>query len=369
MTELKTRIKELRLENGLTLKQLGDKIGIRDNTLSQYENDKRTVPYEVLVNIGLYFGCSIDYLLKKNDTKDEMKFNRIKQLREKNGLSQKELAEKIDVPITTIELYETAQYFPRVDVWKKMASLFKMSVPYLKGLIAPTSIDRFTKNRVKELRIKKNISIEALSKATSISVDVLKEYENNESAPKGSNLRNLSLFFEVTPAYLKEFTIYPNGKEISNDIEKLKNNTEKQDFIKRLKSFERNMLIDENITGNTVGDLNDLIISTVSVAQQRDDENHKRLEKMRELEQSLYGQTQTKLLQRNDDIDEDEDFRITYKNEFDLVYYLNLVLDNLSVINLDKVDNAIAALQDLIGSNDVTVSDDLKKFIDSYKSN
>ncbi|MGO3468482.1 MAG: helix-turn-helix transcriptional regulator [Weissella hellenica] len=138
MTELKTRIKELRLENGLTLKELGEKIGVKDNTLSQYENDKRTVPYQVLVNISLYFECSIDYLLRKTGPEDEidikfMKLSRIKQLREEKGISQKELAQKINIPTKTIELYETAKYFPRIDVWENMAKIFDVDVPYLQG--------------------------------------------------------------------------------------------------------------------------------------------------------------------------------------------------------------------------------------------
>ncbi len=36
-----TRMKELRLEKGLTLKQLGKILNVRDNTLSQYETGKR----------------------------------------------------------------------------------------------------------------------------------------------------------------------------------------------------------------------------------------------------------------------------------------------------------------------------------------
>ena len=138
MTELKTRIKELRLENGLTLKKLGDEVGVKDSTLSQYENDKRTVPYEVLIKLSIFFECSADYLLRKPKSYDNLnlktvKFSRIKKLREENNLSQKELAKKINIPATTIELYETGNSFPRIDVWEDMAKVFDVDVPYLQG--------------------------------------------------------------------------------------------------------------------------------------------------------------------------------------------------------------------------------------------
>ena len=38
---MKNRIKELRKSKGLTLKQLGQQVGIAINTLSQYETGKR----------------------------------------------------------------------------------------------------------------------------------------------------------------------------------------------------------------------------------------------------------------------------------------------------------------------------------------
>lgn len=38
---MKNRIKELRLKHNLTLEQLGQKVGLANNTLSRYENGKR----------------------------------------------------------------------------------------------------------------------------------------------------------------------------------------------------------------------------------------------------------------------------------------------------------------------------------------
>jgi len=64
------RIKELRLEKGLTLKEMGNELGIRDNTLSQYETGKRTPQFGLIQEIANYFNVSVEYLTKSSDKRD-----------------------------------------------------------------------------------------------------------------------------------------------------------------------------------------------------------------------------------------------------------------------------------------------------------
>ena len=59
---MKNRLKEARLEKGLTLKQASKHIGIRDSTLSQYETGKREPKLETWVKLADYFGVSVGYL-------------------------------------------------------------------------------------------------------------------------------------------------------------------------------------------------------------------------------------------------------------------------------------------------------------------
>ena len=60
--------------------------------------------------------------------------NRIKELRERKGIGQKELAEKIKVTQQTISLYENGSREPRLETWQKLADFFGVSVPYLQGI-------------------------------------------------------------------------------------------------------------------------------------------------------------------------------------------------------------------------------------------
>lgn len=63
------RIRDIRKKCGLTLKELGERVGVGESTMSQYETGKRQPDYEVLLRISDYFGVSVDYLLGKSDEK------------------------------------------------------------------------------------------------------------------------------------------------------------------------------------------------------------------------------------------------------------------------------------------------------------
>lgn len=61
---MSNRIAELRNEKGLTLKQLGDILNIRDNTLSQYETGKRFPrDKEVWNKLAKFFDVSVEYVM------------------------------------------------------------------------------------------------------------------------------------------------------------------------------------------------------------------------------------------------------------------------------------------------------------------
>ena len=57
------RLKELRLQSGMTQKELGDKLGITKSVVSFYELRERTPSPEVLVKLATIFHVSSDYLL------------------------------------------------------------------------------------------------------------------------------------------------------------------------------------------------------------------------------------------------------------------------------------------------------------------
>lgn len=64
-----TRIRELRLEKGLTIKVLATELNIKESTLSKYERGEREPSIEALVLLSEFFDVSVDYLVGKDDYK------------------------------------------------------------------------------------------------------------------------------------------------------------------------------------------------------------------------------------------------------------------------------------------------------------
>lgn len=102
---MQNRIKELRKKNNLTLKGLGKKVGLADNTLSQYETGKRHPKFEVWQKIADYFDVSVPYLqgfininipnnLKFDSKKDAV--DCIKKIMKALDISKEDLEKNID---------------------------------------------------------------------------------------------------------------------------------------------------------------------------------------------------------------------------------------------------------------------------------
>lgn len=63
------RLKELRLQAGLTQKQLAEQIGITKSVVSFYELRERTPSPDVLIKLASIFHVTTDYLLGIEKTK------------------------------------------------------------------------------------------------------------------------------------------------------------------------------------------------------------------------------------------------------------------------------------------------------------
>lgn len=63
---MQNRIRELRKQHRLTMKQLGNVVDLAESTISQYETGKRQPDNEVLLKLSEYFGVSVDYLIGRD---------------------------------------------------------------------------------------------------------------------------------------------------------------------------------------------------------------------------------------------------------------------------------------------------------------
>ncbi len=62
-------IRNLRVDMGYTQKQIGEHLGISQNTYSQYEIGVLNYPVEVVIKLAELYGVSTDYLLGLTDEK------------------------------------------------------------------------------------------------------------------------------------------------------------------------------------------------------------------------------------------------------------------------------------------------------------
>ena len=91
------RLKELRLQSGMTQQQLAEKLGLTKSVVSFYELRERTPSPEILVKLSTIFHVSTDYLLgiDKSETLNvsgltpediDMVYSLINYLRSKNNM-------------------------------------------------------------------------------------------------------------------------------------------------------------------------------------------------------------------------------------------------------------------------------------------
>lgn len=62
------RLKKLRKANGLTLRELGEEIGISFSSLGNIENERRGLSIKRAIKLADYFDVSVDYLIGHEKT-------------------------------------------------------------------------------------------------------------------------------------------------------------------------------------------------------------------------------------------------------------------------------------------------------------
>lgn len=64
------RIRDLRIDRGLTQSQVAQVLNVKQNTYSQYEIGVLNYPLDVVIRLAQFYGTSTDYLLGLTDVPD-----------------------------------------------------------------------------------------------------------------------------------------------------------------------------------------------------------------------------------------------------------------------------------------------------------
>jgi len=151
----------------------------------------------------------------------------LKEARKSRGLTQEQVAEALKVSVGTISGYERGYRRPDPDMIVQLADLYDVSTDYILGRHTVTQTNVFGQ-KIKEMRISKELTPDALSKSLDISSDILTSYEAGTRTPDLYIAEKLATYFGVSVDYLLGRTDNPKGilKDPPNlDIEYiLKNN-------------------------------------------------------------------------------------------------------------------------------------------------
>ena len=63
------RLKELREDSDIKQQTIANYLHIKQNTYSQYENEQRQIPLELLIKLAEFYNTSIDYIVELTDEK------------------------------------------------------------------------------------------------------------------------------------------------------------------------------------------------------------------------------------------------------------------------------------------------------------
>lgn len=141
----KDRLKDIREDKGVNQEVVANYIGIHRGRYSQYETELDIFPIKHLNTCCNFFECTLDFIFGFTNVfnyngrtgeidKDKQKI-RLKELRKNNGITQVELAEKLNVAKGTIAEYERGTNVISTACLYSICKEYKVSADYLLGII------------------------------------------------------------------------------------------------------------------------------------------------------------------------------------------------------------------------------------------
>ena len=140
------RINELRDEYELTQQELANIIGGSRVNISNWETDKEIPNIQRINKMVDHFDMSLDYMFKLSHDKTYSEIRkgnldrvttgkRLKQVREKNSLTLKSLADELNTTPSTLSAYETGTNMLLTAFAIQICKKYRVSMDWLYGKI------------------------------------------------------------------------------------------------------------------------------------------------------------------------------------------------------------------------------------------
>lgn len=141
------KLLDLRDYSDLYQREIASELCISRRTYSSWETNTRIIPLKHLNTISNYYGVSMDYIMGLSKIKTSPKIKnlemlsktkigkRIKQVRENNSLSLRELARELNTTSSTISAYETGKTLILTAFAYQICVKYKVSLDWLCGKV------------------------------------------------------------------------------------------------------------------------------------------------------------------------------------------------------------------------------------------
>lgn len=180
---------------------------------------------------------------------------RLKRLRKKRKITQKDLANVLGVDNTTISKWESDIYEPEMTAINKIADYFNVTVDYLLG--RTDDLDENIKNtnimskfpmRLRKLRKEKKLTAKKLGEKLDLAESTISGYENGNRSPDINTLQKIADFLETSVDYLLGRTDEPHPLGYDPDkvdalfLSRRGKKGERADYLEDLSEADRKLI-------------------------------------------------------------------------------------------------------------------------------
>ncbi len=141
----KDKLEAIREDFGVTQRSMSKLLGLNIDVYGQYEREYYIMPLKHLIDVCDYFNISLDYVFSFTKKKSYKNINkiidknivgqRLKEFRKEYKMSQKELANILNVVNTIISKYERGDFLIATHTLYTICKKYNISADYLLGRI------------------------------------------------------------------------------------------------------------------------------------------------------------------------------------------------------------------------------------------
>lgn len=157
------RLKQLRLEKGLTQEKIAEVLNIKRSTYGEYERGKISPPIEKIETLAEIFSVAPQYLIgwenqSSSTSNDNLVGTIVRSLRKNRRISSEEFAKELGISTTDLKNYENGTSIIPNEIAKVMAFYFSVSVEELMNvttLSGAIKIFNDSEQKLRTLRFKR----------------------------------------------------------------------------------------------------------------------------------------------------------------------------------------------------------------------